>query len=103
MCALNATFELVDNADLQAAVWNRRMRQDSISAERGEPQRIARKYKNSGNEAKEYLKTKDITFFDAAYFARFVRRSTPIRPQKEQEPPHFAKTMPGLAARLEMP
>jgi hypothetical protein len=34
--------------------------------------------KNSGNEAKEYLKTKDITFFDAADYARFAHKSTAI-------------------------
>jgi len=98
MRALNATFELFDTAELQAAARNRRMQHDSKSAERGEPQWIATKYKNSGNEAKEYLKTKDITFLNGANCARFARGSTPIRPQKEPEPPHFAKTMPGLAA-----
>jgi hypothetical protein len=34
--------------------------------------------KNSGNEAKEYLKTKDITFFNAASFVRFARQLTAI-------------------------
>jgi len=34
----------------------------------------ARKYKKSGNEAKKYLKTKDITFLDAANSAHFTRR-----------------------------
>jgi len=31
------------------------------------------KMKNSGNEAKKYLKTKNITFLDDANYARFVR------------------------------
>jgi hypothetical protein len=39
----------------------------------GRIQRTARKRENRGNEAKEYLKTKDITFFNAANYARFVR------------------------------
>jgi hypothetical protein len=29
---------------------------------------------NSGNEAKKWLKTKDITFFNAANCARFARK-----------------------------
>jgi hypothetical protein len=40
--------------------------------------RLLRKMKNSGNEAKEYLKTKDITFFNAANFVRFARQLTAI-------------------------
>jgi hypothetical protein len=50
MRALNATFELFDTAQPQAAVWNRRMQQDSKSAERGEPQRIATEYKTVGTK-----------------------------------------------------
>jgi len=46
----------------------------------GEPKRRA-KYENRGNEAKKCLKTKDLTFFDAAILARFARKSTPLRPQ----------------------
>jgi len=30
--------------------------------------------KNSGNEAKKYLKTNDITFFDAANYAHLTRK-----------------------------
>jgi hypothetical protein len=33
---------------------------------------------NSGNEAKKYLKTKDITFLNAANDARFARKSAQI-------------------------
>jgi len=36
------------------------------------------KMKNSGNEAKKYLKTKNITFLKAANFARFVCKLRPI-------------------------
>ena len=36
------------------------------------------KMENSGNEAKKYLKTKDITFFDAAIYARFARKLAAI-------------------------
>jgi hypothetical protein len=31
--------------------------------------------KNSGNEAKKYLKTKHITFLSAENYARFARKS----------------------------
>jgi hypothetical protein len=42
---------------------------------RGGIQRTARKHKNSGNEAKKYLKIKDITFYSAANYAHFTRQS----------------------------
>ena len=48
------------------------------------------KMKNSGNEAKKYLKTKDITFFSAANYARFACKSAPIRAPKEQQN-HFSR------------
>jgi hypothetical protein len=38
----------------------------------------SRKMKNSGNEAKKYLKTKDITFLNDANYARFARKLTTI-------------------------
>jgi hypothetical protein len=37
-----------------------------------------KKLKNSGNEAKKYLKTKHITFLNAANYARFVRKLAQI-------------------------
>ena len=39
---------------------------------------------NSGNEAKKYLKTKDITFLNAADSARFARKLTPIGPHRSK-------------------
>jgi len=36
--------------------------------------RKLQKMKNSGNEAKKYLKTKDITFLNAANYARFAHQ-----------------------------
>ena len=48
--------------------------------------------KNSGNEAKEYLKTKDITFSNAANYARFARKLAQIEPKKEQKTTHFVET-----------
>jgi len=34
--------------------------------------------KNGGNEAKKYLKTNDITIFDAANYAHFTRKFAQI-------------------------
>ena len=47
-------------------------------ARTGEIERSAREYKNRENKAKEYLKTKDITFFEAANCARFERQFAAI-------------------------
>jgi hypothetical protein len=44
---------------------------------RGESSALG-KIKNRGNEAKKWLKTKDITFLNAANYARFARKLTPI-------------------------
>jgi hypothetical protein len=40
---------------------------------------LLQKMKNSGNEAKKYLKTNDITFSDGANYARFECESAAIR------------------------
>jgi hypothetical protein len=65
-CELHATSH-----DLAGAT-NRKF--DRVRSLPGEGiQRTARKYENRGNEAKEYLKTKDITFSNVANSARFVR------------------------------
>jgi hypothetical protein len=40
--------------------------------------RELQKIKNSGNEAKKYLKTKHITFLSAADYARFACKSAQI-------------------------
>jgi len=79
MRAINAQFELFDAAHVPVG---------SGAGERGRligclvggMTRRARKYKNSGNEAKKYLKTKDITFLHGANDVRFARRLTLIRP-----------------------
>ena len=52
---------------------------------RGRGTSALQKVKNSGNEAKESLKTKDITFLKGANFARFARKITLISRQKEQK------------------
>jgi hypothetical protein len=45
---------------------------------RGETRGTAREYKNRGNKAKKWLKTKDITFFEGANYARFARNLAQI-------------------------
>jgi len=39
---------------------------------------LLQKMENSGNEAKNWLKTKEVTFFYDAQFARFTRSLTVI-------------------------
>jgi hypothetical protein len=53
--------------------------------------RAQQKMKNSGNEANKYLKTKDITFSDAAICAHFKREFAQIEHQKEQKTAHSAQ------------
>ena len=70
-------FELSDTSHDLAKAANRKRDRGHNLAGAG-IQRTARKYENGGNEAKEYLKTKDITFFNAADYARFVREFAAI-------------------------
>jgi len=67
-------------------VW--RLNQPEIRAPRrpgGAESRVMQIMKNSGNEAKKWLKTQDITFLNAANFALFACGSTRIRASKEQK------------------
>jgi hypothetical protein len=90
MRAINAQFELFDAAHVP--VGSRPGERGRVgSCLVGGITRRARKYKNSGNEAKNYLKTKDITFLQCANYVRFARKLRPIRPLKKQEPPQFAR------------
>jgi hypothetical protein len=75
MGASNAQFELFDTADVPTGDWNGGMQQGSKLPGWGS----VRKYKNSGNEAKKWLKTKDITFLNAANYARLACQLTQIR------------------------
>ena len=74
MRALNAQFKLFDTAHALAGDRNGGTPQGSKLPGRGS----ALKYKNSGNEAKKYLKTNDINFFVAANCAHFTRKSAQI-------------------------
>jgi len=68
MGALNAEFELFGATRVLAEVRGAGMRQGSKLPGWGS----APKYENSGNEAKKYLKTKDITFLNGAIRACFA-------------------------------
>jgi len=52
--------------------------QNRLAPARRESQEL-QKMKNSGNEAKKYLKTKDITFLSAAKYAHFARKFAQIK------------------------
>ena len=75
MHALNAEFELFDAQHVLAEVWSKGSVAWFGIVRLWEVWRSGTKYKNSGNEAKEYLKTKDITFLNAANCAPFTRKS----------------------------
>jgi len=47
---------------------------------------------NRGNEAKKWLKTKDITFFSDANYARFAHKFAPFERQKKQKPRTLRRT-----------
>jgi hypothetical protein len=47
--------------------------------------RELQKMKNSGNEAKKYLKTKENLFFECAIYVRFSRKLARIRALIEQK------------------
>jgi hypothetical protein len=70
-------FEISDTSQVLAKASNGK-RDRGPNRPEGGIQRTARKYENRGNEAKEYLKTKDITFSNAANYARFVRKFAAI-------------------------
>ena len=59
-------------------------------------ERIAWKYKNRGNEAKKYLKTREVTFLNAADYACFERIFAQIGAQGEQKQAILRKTNRGL-------
>ena len=72
MRALNAKIELSNAVRVFAHERNRGNAAGFEVDRLRETGRSARRYENRGNEAKEYLKTKDITFSDDAKYARFV-------------------------------
>ena len=78
MRPFNAKFELFCAVRGPAEIWNTENAAECEIARMGEAPKVARKYKSSGNEAKESLKTKDITFLNAANHACFERKLAPF-------------------------
>ena len=78
MHALNRTFERFQAAHLPAGARAEGNAARCEIARTGEIERDAREYKNRGNEAKKYLKTKNLTFSNAADSARFERQFAAI-------------------------
>jgi hypothetical protein len=68
-----------DTVSQWAAVARRGLRENGTIPAGGQG-RESQKMKNRGNEAKKWLKTKDITFLADAVYARFARNSAPIPP-----------------------
>jgi len=64
-----------------------------------ETPRRGRKYKNRGNEAKKYLKTKDITFLNGANYERFACKSARITRQLGLVIVGFGANEPKLQSR----
>ena len=76
--ASDTTFELFDTLHVLAGAWGGGILRGSKSLEPGENHGFAWKYKNSGNEAKKYLKTKHITFLNGANCACFEHKLAAI-------------------------
>ena len=59
-----------------------------------------RKHKNSGNEAKKSLKTKDLALLNAAHWSGFCARMTPDRIPKRAQTPHIEQNGPKAPGRV---
>ncbi len=73
MRAIDAQFEISYIARVPAGYSGGGTRLGPETDGSGNGLGSARKYKKSGNEAKKYLKTKDITFSNAENSAHFIR------------------------------
>ena len=76
MRALNTEFELFGASRVPVGVRTAGVCGRVGDCLAGEDRQAREKCKNSGNEAKKYLKTKDITFLSVAICASFARNST---------------------------
>ena len=64
----------------QGGAGKHRGERNTGSARHGRQGKEAEKMENSGNEATEWLKTKEITFFGATNYARFARKLVQTEP-----------------------
>ena len=92
MCVSNAQFESFHSAQVLSGSWSGEIASASGIARLAENRRGARNYKNSGNEAKNSLKTNEITFFSAENYAQLTRRFTPIERWMEQDGRNLSNT-----------
>jgi len=76
----------------QACPGGRRRRKGRRQAPAPAENVTLRKMENSGNEAKKYLKTKEVTLLNDAILVHFACKTTPGGPEKHQKAPHFART-----------
>ena len=72
MREINPKFELFDTARVRAGDWIVEDVAGTEIALLGETRGTASEYKNSGNKAKKWLKTKYITLLSGANYARFA-------------------------------
>jgi hypothetical protein len=93
MSTLSAQFQLSWRTPVPAVglLWRRPTSRFENEPAQDTP-RNAEKYKNSGNEAKEYLKTKDLTFLNAAKDAHLARKLTQIGENNDQKLPYLTRT-----------
>jgi hypothetical protein len=96
MRALRVEFELCNSLHVLTRASIGERDRFEIARER-EIQTTPRNYENRGNEAKKCLKTKEVTFFNAAIFAHYPHNLAAISAQMDQATPEFAKTRSGLA------
>jgi hypothetical protein len=74
MREMDPEFELFDIVHVRAGDWIAGDATGTEMARLGETRGTAREFKNTGNKARMLLKTKDITFLNAANCARFARK-----------------------------
>jgi hypothetical protein len=72
MREIDPEFELLDIARVEAGVWTVGHGSENEIARLGKTQETGREFKNTGNKAKEWLKTKHITFLKCAIAAPFA-------------------------------
>ena len=78
MREIEPIFEFFDIAQVRARDWTVRDVAGTGNARLRKIRGTEREYKNSGNEAKKLLKTKDITFLKGAIAASFAFRFAQI-------------------------
>jgi len=79
MREIEPKFEFFDIASVGAGAWIVEDAAGTGIARLGETRGTAREFKNAGNKARKLLKTKHITFLNAANDVRFARKLAQTR------------------------